>query len=70
MPGEGETMKKKLMVYAAWLQIILVVIAVYALRWDNSETSNSEFFLEFWWVWPAVLILLISGAGVIISNRR
>ncbi|NJN48125.1 MAG: hypothetical protein HC808_18440 [Candidatus Competibacteraceae bacterium] len=63
-------MNKKFMVYAAWLQIILAVVAVYALRWADTESTHSEFFLRYWWVWPAVLMLVASGAISILINRR
>ena len=63
-------MKNKALVYSGWLQIVLAVAAVFALRWQHSESSNSEFFIEFWWVWPAALMLIVMGASTIIRNRR
>lgn len=62
-------MRKRALVYSGWVQIILAIAAVFALRLENPDYSNSEFFQEFWWVWPVILMLVVMGAGTIIRNR-
>jgi hypothetical protein len=63
-------MKNRALAYSGWVQVILAITAVFALRWENPNYTLGEFFQEFWWVWPAVLALVVMGASTIIRNRR
>ena len=62
-------MKNKAMVYSGWLQIALAIAIVPALRWEHADSPLSDFAVQFWWVWPVVLMLIVMGVSTIVRNR-